>query len=296
MKKNNPLISVIVNCHNGEKFLASSIKSILKQSYKNFEVIFCDNQSTDKSVAIVRKFKDKRIKIFKTKKLMKLYEARNFAIKKAKGDFISFLDVDDMWVANKLKDQVNLFNKDGKLVLVYSNCYILRNKSKKKFVNQILPSGKIAQKLLDHYKMPILTVMIKKSFFKERLFNKNYEIIGDFDLFVDLSINNLVGCIQEPLALYRIHDNNLSKKKIDLFINELESWTVRKKKLKIMKKYSFKGVLLQLQLLKIKKYIANNLKYEALKEIIKYPMSFKKLRYISFFVLTKKSINKILSF
>ena len=227
---------------------------------------------------------------------MKLYEARNFAIKKAKGDFISFLDVDDMWVANKLKDQVNLFNKDGKLVLVYSNCYILRNKSKKKFVNQILPSGQIAQKLLDHYKMPILTVMIKKSFFKKRLFNKHYEIIGDFDLFVDLSINNLVGCIQKPLALYRIHDNNLSKKKIDIFINELESWTVRKKKLKIMKKYSFKGVLLQLQLLKIKKYFSNNLKYEALKEIIKYPMSFKKLRYISFFVLTKKSINKILSF
>ena len=155
MKKNNPLISVIVNCHNGEKFLISSIKSILKQSYKNFEVIFCDNQSKDKSIAIVRKFKDKRIKIFKTKKLMKLYEARNFAIKKAKGYFISFLDVDDIWIANKLKDQVNLFNKDGKLVLVYSNCYILRNKSKKKFVNQILPSGQIAQKLLDHYKMAI---------------------------------------------------------------------------------------------------------------------------------------------
>ena len=67
MKKNNPLISVIVNCHNGEKFLVSSIKSILKQSYKNFEVILCDNQSKDKSVAIVRKFKDKRIKILRQK-------------------------------------------------------------------------------------------------------------------------------------------------------------------------------------------------------------------------------------
>ena len=59
-----PLISVIINCHNGQKYLKSCIKSILNQDYNNFEIIFWNNFSTDKSEEIIKKFKDKRIRIF----------------------------------------------------------------------------------------------------------------------------------------------------------------------------------------------------------------------------------------
>ena len=63
------LISVIVNCYNGEKFINRCIKSILDQSYQNFEIIFWDNNSNDKTFQIIKKFDDKRIKYFKSKKI-----------------------------------------------------------------------------------------------------------------------------------------------------------------------------------------------------------------------------------
>ena len=96
------LISVIVNCYNGEKFINRCIKSILDQSYQNFEIIFWDNNSNDKTFQIIKKFDDKRIKYFKSKKFTKLYEARNLALKKTRGEYISFLDIDDTWEKDKL--------------------------------------------------------------------------------------------------------------------------------------------------------------------------------------------------
>ena len=123
-QKNHPLISVIVNCYNGETFLRDTIKSILNQSYKNFEIIFWDNQSTDQSASIYKNFKDERLKYYYAKKHTSLYEARNLAIKKAKGKYIAFIDTDDLWVKNKLLLQIKKF-KNEKVGLVYSNYYIL---------------------------------------------------------------------------------------------------------------------------------------------------------------------------
>ena len=103
MESNYNLISIIVNCHNGEKFINRCIESILIQTYDNFEIIFLDNMSTDGTEEILKKISDKRIKYFKTEKFLKLYEARNLAISKAKGKYISFLDIDDSWEKDKLK-------------------------------------------------------------------------------------------------------------------------------------------------------------------------------------------------
>ena len=83
----NYKVSVIVNCLNGERFVNRSIKSILNQSYQNFEIIFWDNKSIDNSLKIVKKLQkeNNKIRIFSSKKTIKLYEARNKAIQKAKG-------------------------------------------------------------------------------------------------------------------------------------------------------------------------------------------------------------------
>ena len=78
------LVSIIVNCYNGEKYLSKTLSSILDQKYKNFEVIFVDNCSNDSSSKIFKQINDSRFKYFKTKKKIKLYEARNYALKKCK--------------------------------------------------------------------------------------------------------------------------------------------------------------------------------------------------------------------
>ena len=100
-----PLISIIMNCHNGEKYLKDSIKSILDQTYQNWELIFYDNNSNDKSKQIFFEFGDKRLKYFYSQKTLKLYKARNLAINQSKGTYISFLDCDDLWKREKLSIQ-----------------------------------------------------------------------------------------------------------------------------------------------------------------------------------------------
>jgi glycosyltransferase involved in cell wall biosynthesis len=226
-QSNYPLVSVIVNCYNGETYLRDSIKSILDQSYKNFEIIFWDNQSKDQSASIYKSFNDKRLKYYYSKKYTSLYEARNLAIKKSKGKYIAFLDTDDLWVKNKLILQIKKLENE-KVSLVYSNYYILNQLTglKKKFYKKILPEGIIYKKLLKNYFIGICTVVIKKDFFlkKKNLFNKRYNIIGDFDLFTRISKKNYFASIQEPLSIYRIHNNSFSNQNYLMHINELKLW------------------------------------------------------------------------
>ena len=296
--RSDPLVSIIMNCYNGEKYLKEAIRSVINQTYKNWEIIFWDNQSKDKSSQILKSFKDKRIKYYRSKSFSKLYKARNMAINKAKGKFVSFLDVDDFWINTKLEKQVNLFQKEKNLILVYSNVFILNNSNKsfKLFTKDTLPSGKITQNLLSNYRMPVITTILKKSIFNKIKFKNNYEIIGDFDFFTKLSLKGLFGPIQEPLAYYRIHEKNVSKTKIDLFIKEFNLWIDENKNLTLFKKYNLKGVFLQIQMLKIKKYLLKNSKIQVIKEIFKRPINFKKLKFLATLIFPKFIVKKFFYF
>jgi len=292
--KNYPLISVIVNCHNGEKYLKASIKSIINQTYKNWELIFWDNFSSDSSKEVLMQFSDKRIKYYYTKNFTPLYEARNLAIKKTSGEFISFLDTDDWWSPKRLEKQIELFFKDKNLDVVYTNFYLFYNKTKtKKIVSKKnLPDGKITQKLLSNYNIGgILTALCKKKIFQTKQFIGKYEIIGDFDFFVNVSLSSFFGCIQEPLAYYRVHGSNTSLRKIHLHIQELESWLKNNKIKDQLKNYSFKGVIFVLQSLKIKKNFLDGNKIAALQEIIKSPFNFKKYKFLILFFIPRKKIS-----
>ena len=91
MKHNkDQLVSIIMNCYNGERYLKKSIKSVINQSYKKWELIFWDNKSQDKSKKFILSFKDKRIRYFQASRFTSLYAARNLAIKQARGKFICF--------------------------------------------------------------------------------------------------------------------------------------------------------------------------------------------------------------
>ena len=128
--RKKPLVSVIMNCHNGEKFLSHSLDSLNSQTYNNWELIFFDNCSTDKSKVIVKRNKNKKIRYFFSKKKLKLYDARNSAIMKAKGQYITFLDTDDAWHKEKLKNQINFLRINKKIKFLYSNFFIINNNIK----------------------------------------------------------------------------------------------------------------------------------------------------------------------
>lgn len=225
MRKKKYLVSIIINCHNGAKFLGKAINSVVKQTYDNWEVIFWNNKSTDKSEQIIKNFKDNKIKYYESKKYLKLYEARNEAIKKTKGKYICFLDCDDWWDRNKIKLQLDelVLNKSN---IIYSNYYLFNQekKYKKLYSKMYLPSGYITEKLLKKYTIAMSSVMISSKFLKKKLFNNMYEVIGDFDFLIRASISNRILCVQKPLVFARIHKKNFSTIRRDLHISELKNW------------------------------------------------------------------------
>ena len=250
--KKKPLVSIIMNCYNGQKYLKQSITSIINQTYKNWELIFFDNCSNDNSLYIVNSFKDKRIKVFKSKSFLRLYRARNQAISCAKGKYITFLDTDDLWIKKKLKLQLEHILKYN-MKFCFSNYYNLKNKKKWKNIN--MKNFKInTQELINDYKIGILTVMLERSIFQKNKFNSKYEIIGDFDFFINLSLKIKLYYITKPLAFYRIHNSNLSKQ-ISLYINELENWIYENKKKNKFKKIVFFKLYIYLFKLKLKKIL-----------------------------------------
>ena len=126
-----PLVSVIINCFNGEMYLREALNSVIAQTYKNWEIIFWDNQSTDQSAGIFKSYNDIRLKYYYASSYTSLYQARNYAIKKCNGEFIAFLDSDDWWTSEKLETQMNLF-EDKEVGLVYSNYYIYNEETQRK--------------------------------------------------------------------------------------------------------------------------------------------------------------------
>ena len=224
---NQPLISIIMNCYNGEKYLSESIKSVLSQTYQNWELIFWDNKSDDKSAEIFKIYKDKRFKYFYANEHTSLYKARNLAIEKSKGDFISFLDVDDLWINNKLELQIPYFNNPD-VGVVFSNVWMIKKDKKKKklFMKKKLPRGNIYDELIDNYSVIIVTTVIRKKLYlkSKKKFDERFSIVGDFDLFTRLSKMCLYESIQEPLAFYRLHGKNFSTINKEKEVEEFELW------------------------------------------------------------------------
>ena len=225
--KKKELVSIIINCYNGEKYLAQTIKSVLRQTYRNWEIIFFDNNSKDNSVKIIKKFKDKRIKFYtsKNKFVLPLYRARNLAITKAKGEFITFLDVDDTWKKNKLDEQLKLSTRYPLIKIFYSNFNIFNQKIKKSYLayKYRLPSGYITQNLVNRYCVGILTLFISRNIFKKYKFNEKFNVIGDFDLIIRLSNKFKIISHQKSLANYRMHKSNYSKN-LKIYLAEMRLW------------------------------------------------------------------------
>lgn len=104
-----PFLSVIIPLYNKEKDIVNTLKSLLKQTFTNFEVIVVNDGSTDKSAYLVEQFKDARIKLY-SKQNEGVALTRNFGVSKANTDFVCFLDADDYWYANHLQQMVALIN------------------------------------------------------------------------------------------------------------------------------------------------------------------------------------------
>lgn len=108
------LVSVIMPSYNTEQYIEKSIQSVLSQTYSNWELIIVDDCSTDATDHIIKKYlQDSRIKYFKNEKNLGAAFSRNYALRKAKGRWIAFLDSDDIWISEKIEKQLNFMESNG---------------------------------------------------------------------------------------------------------------------------------------------------------------------------------------
>ncbi len=221
IKKNRILISIIMNCYNGEKYLNETINSVLLQTYQDWELIFWDNQSTDTSAKIVKSYNDKRIKYFYAKKHTNLGEARNLAFKKSKGKWVGFLDVDDIWYPQKLEFQINkIYKLNVEIGFIYGRCKFFNqsedgvDKIKK---SRIRPTGKLPEENLHNQLylgnlIPFTSVLFSINALKNISDIKPYKFAPDYFLVLAISHNFRIIAITETICAYRIHNQAMSKK------------------------------------------------------------------------------------
>ena len=116
---NSDLISIIVPLYNSEKYIHETILSVVNQTYPNWELIIIDDCSSDNSVNIVKKFmqNDKRVKLITNDvNFGSAAKPRNIGIRHAKGQYIAFLDSDDVWDKNKLQEQLEYMRSTGSTI------------------------------------------------------------------------------------------------------------------------------------------------------------------------------------
>ena len=220
----NSLVSIIVNCFNGQKYLKDTLDSIISQTYNNWELIFWDNKSTDSSAQVFKKYKDKRFKYYLSNSHTSLNEARLNAIKEDKGDFFAFLDSDDLWLPNKLEKQLENFSSD--IAFIYSNISYFNQKKEKIIHKTRQPEGFIHDNLLLNYSVPLQTVLFSTSKVRNlrTIIDTEFETIADFDLIMRLTKKYEAKYINEVLAKWRIHQDSLTWKDPYKTLNELRLW------------------------------------------------------------------------
>lgn len=213
----NEKVSIITPVFNAELYVRQCVESVLIQSYENWEMIFCDDCSTDKSVDVIKEFakKDTRIKLLSCETNSGAGVARNKAIEHAAGRYIAFLDCDDFWHEQKLEKQLK-FLKQKDLGIVYSQYFIVEGNSNVPKFKINSPKQVTYNKMLCNDYIGFLTLL-----YDTEKIDKQYmpEIRRRQDWAYKLQLLKNNGCaqgIQEPLAYYRIGNSSLSSNKLKL--------------------------------------------------------------------------------
>ncbi|MEK7533777.1 MAG: glycosyltransferase family 2 protein [Patescibacteria group bacterium] len=203
-----PLVSIILPIRNAEKFLLDCIKSLITQTYKNIEIIIVNDSSTDNSRSILRKFRkrDKRIRIIQNKKQYGVTVCLNRGVKKARGEFIAFMDARDVCHRKRLQKQVAYLLANSKTVVVGTFGVIIDKKSKK--CGKIFfpkDNGSIYQTLMAGLSMQFETAMINTTLLPKDIirFQKNTYPLFFSEMFVRLLPYGLFANLDKPLYYKR---------------------------------------------------------------------------------------------
>jgi glycosyltransferase involved in cell wall biosynthesis len=203
-----------MNCHNGEKYLREAIDSVYNQSYKNWEIIFWDNASTDESGKIAKSY-DNKLKYFYTQELSLLGRARGLAAEQVRGEYLAFLDCDDLWCGDKLEKQIRIFeDSEESLGIVYGRSEIIYedgSDNKVFYEGYTLPEGMVFCDFAKNNFIQFVSAMVDvKKFFSCGGFPPHLRHATDYWIFAHLTHEYPVAALQEVCCKYRTHSCSLS--------------------------------------------------------------------------------------
>lgn len=208
-------ISVIMPAYNAEKYISEAINSVIGQSYPNWELIIIDDSSKDSTLDIIKELlkKDERIILLQNKDNKGVSYSRNLGIKKAKYNWIAFLDSDDIWTEDKLYKQVEALNDNTQMDLIYTgSAFINRMGDYSSYILSV-PMRITYYELLKQNLISCSSVLIKKELL-EKYEMKYDDMHEDFAVWLQiLKAGYKAMGVNEPLLIYRLSDNSKSSDK-----------------------------------------------------------------------------------
>ena len=229
-----PLVSVCIPAYNNAAYISETIESVLKQTYRNLELVICDDRSKDRTVEVIEKFEDDRIKLYKNEKNLGMAGNWNHCLKKCSGEFIKLICADDMLAEDCLEKEVRALKEHPTAVLAESDTRLfdLDGKPKgfyKRYKTSGLTDGKqIARKgffVKNYFGAPLANTFRRSALKQTGGFDPWYTYILDYDFWVQLACKGDVFIIHEPLNYFRVrNDSNtgevMAGDKTELYVKE----------------------------------------------------------------------------
>ena len=207
-------VSILRNCFNGEAYLEEAIGTVFSQTFRDWEIVFVDNCSSDRSAAIANGFGPK-LKYYKTPKNVSLGEARAFGIDKCKGRYLMYLDVDDRYHQNTIDILLDEIKSSNYLVVYAGHRNI-------DFLGDVIgsykprpKSGNIFSNLLYQFDIPTVSLVMDLEKYKNlgHSYDKEVVVSTEYSHYLPLAVSNDFKCIKGEIADYRIHSGGLTVEK-----------------------------------------------------------------------------------
>ena len=205
-----------MNCYNGEKYLREAMDSVFAQTFQDWEIIFWDNNSSDSTPQIAKSYGDAKVKYFRSQTLINLGEARRNAVNNSQGEWVTFIDCDDIWYPEKLIVQITAL-EDTNYCFAYAGIQEITSEGIP--IRTVVPkyaSGNVIEKLLYQFDVNMVTPIIRRSFLMDHKINFEPEITAseEYNLFIRLAAKGDVLVQKEILGCYRVNAGSLTNRQI----------------------------------------------------------------------------------
>lgn len=232
--QDNPLASVVIPVHNGERYIKEALESCLNQTYDNFEILIVDDKSEDGTLGILKEFesRDRRVKVFAVEKQDGLGNVINIGIRASKGKYIVRMDADDVMCSDRIEKQVKYLEENPECVAIGGQIDIIdENSNITRHREYPLTDKELRKNLFLFQPFAHPAVTLRRSTLEEMgLYPENMWKVEDVKLFLILSTKGKFANVPDTVLRYRMTFKTESQAKmVDHFrrTSEMRSWAVK---------------------------------------------------------------------